>query len=193
MSLPAFKYHPDPIATGCIKLSDTECVCCGKQRGYIYVGPVYSVEEFEECICPWCIADGSAHAKFDAEFTDAAGVGFYSKLSAIPGSVIAEVGFRTPGFAGWQQEHWLACCGDAAAFVGRAGCSELERRWPDAIPSIQQESGMFDGSEWERYFRALDKDRSPTAYIFQCLHCGRHLGYSDCVSVNYSPTAREWS
>lgn len=180
MSLPTFKYHPDPLSTGSVKPSDTECECCGKKRGFIYVGPVFSVEELAECICPWCIADGSAHAKFDAEFTDAAGVGGYSRPPVVPSAVIEEVAFRTPGFSGWQQEHWLACCGDAAAFVGRAGREELERLWPEAIPSIRQECGMVDGPDWQGYLRALDRDGSPTAYIFRCLHCGRHLGYSDC-------------
>jgi uncharacterized protein CbrC (UPF0167 family) len=179
MSLPKFKYHPDPIATGSIKASDTECECCAEQRGYIYVGPVYSVEELSECICPWCIADGSAHEKFDAEFTDSAAVGGDSEPPVVPNAVVEEVAFRTPGFSGWQQEHWLACCGDAAAFIGRAGRAELERQWPDAIPSIQQECGMVDGPEWKGYLRALKKDDSPTAYVFRCLHCGKHLGYSD--------------
>jgi uncharacterized protein len=180
MSLPSFKYHPDPITTGSIKRSDTECECCGQQRGYIYVGPVFSAEELSECICPWCIADASAHEKFDAEFTDAAGVGGYSRAPTVPESVIEEVAFRTPGFSGWQQEHWVTCCGDAAAFVGRAGRGELERQWPDAISSIQQECGIVNGADRQSYFRALDKDGSPTAYVFRCLHCGKHLGYSDC-------------
>ncbi len=180
MNLPTFKYHPNPIATGSIKPSDTVCECCGQQRGFIYVGPVFSVEELSECICPWCIADGSAHEKFDAEFTDAAGVGGYSIPPVVPNAVIEEVAFRTPGFSGWQQEHWLACCGDAAAFVGRAGRRELEHQWPDAILPIQKECGMVDGADWQGYLRALDKDGSPTAYVFRCLHCGRHLGYSDC-------------
>lgn len=180
MSLPTFKYHPDPVATGSIEPSDSECVCCGMQRGYIYVGPVFSTEELPDCICPWCIADGSAHAKFGAEFTDAGSVGGYSKLPVLSDAVVEEVAFRTPGFSGWQQERWLACCGDAAAFVGRGGREELDRQWADAVPSIQQECGMADGADWQRYFRALDKDGSPTAYVFRCLHCRRHLGYSDC-------------
>jgi uncharacterized protein len=179
MDLPIFKYHPDPIATESIKPSDTRCACCGEQRGYIYVGPVFSIEELSDCICPWCIADGSAHDKFDAEFSDAAGVAGYSEAIVLPDTVIEEVAFRTTGFSGWQQEHWLACCGDAAAFVGRAGRTELERQWPDAIPSVQEECGIV-GPDWQDYFRALDKDGSPTAHIFRCLHCGSHLGYSDC-------------
>ena len=49
------------------------CVCCGERRGYIYAGPVYSERELSDSLCPWCIADGSAHSRFGAEFTDAAG------------------------------------------------------------------------------------------------------------------------
>lgn len=180
MSLPKFRYHPDPIATGSIRRSDTACACCGRQRGYVYAGPIFSVEQLDDCICPWCIADGSAHARFQAEFTDAAGVGGYSSSTVLPTAVVEEVAFRTPGFSGWQQEHWLACCGDAAAFAGRAGRAELERQWADAIPSIRHDCGMIDDADWQDYFHALSKDGSPTAYVFRCLHCGRHLGYSDC-------------
>lgn len=178
MNLPTFRYHPDPIATGSVEASAKQCKCCDQQRGYIYVGPIYSAEALES-VCPWCIADGSAHEKFAAEFTDAAGVGDNS-APAVPLSVIEQVAFRTPGFTGWQQERWLGCCGDAAAFVGRAGQAELEKKWPDAIPSIQEECGMTDGEDWEGYFGALDIEGSPTAYIFQCLHCNSRLGYSDC-------------
>jgi uncharacterized protein CbrC (UPF0167 family) len=63
---------------------------------------------------------------------------------------------------------------------GRAGREELERQWPGTIPSIQQECGMADGVDWQGYLHALHKDGSPTAYVFRCLHCGKHLGYSDC-------------
>ena len=180
MSLPTFKYHPDSIKTGSVKPSDTECECCNEKRGYIYTGPVYSVEELIDCICPWCIADGSAHAKFEAEFTDSAGVGGYSNLPPLQNAIIEEVAFRTPGFSGWQQERWLACCSDAAAFVGIAGFVELERQWSDAIPSIRDDADIMDEAKWQDYLHALDKDGGPTAYIFRCLHCNKHLGYSDC-------------
>ncbi len=33
MSLPTFKYHPDPLATGSVIESNVECVCCGQARG----------------------------------------------------------------------------------------------------------------------------------------------------------------
>ncbi len=180
MTIPKFKYNLDPIAAGSIEPADTECACCHQRRGFIYVGPVYSTETLDNCICPWCIADGSAHEEFEATFTDEAGVGGYGRDKVVvPLAVVQEVACRTPGFTAWQQEQWLACCGDAAAFLGRAGRKELERKWPDAIDSIRAESGQSD-EDWPDYFDVLDRDGSPTAYVFQCLHCGRHLGYSDC-------------
>ena len=61
--LPAFKYHPDPVATGSIKADpDAPCLACNRIRGYIYEGPAYS-EKYDyltHSLCPWCIADGSA-------------------------------------------------------------------------------------------------------------------------------------
>ena len=61
--LPVFLYHPDPIATGSIQPSATPCKVCGQARGYIYTGPVYTEirNRLDDAICPWCIADGSAH------------------------------------------------------------------------------------------------------------------------------------
>ncbi|ALX16434.1 hypothetical protein P350_32710 [Burkholderia cepacia JBK9] len=33
---------------------------------------------------------------------------------------------------------------------------------------------------WERFLAALDKDGSPAAYVFRCIHCGEPGGYPDC-------------
>lgn len=177
-SLPAFRYHPDPTATGSVAPSDGTCRCCELARGYMYTGPVYAREELDGVVCPWCIADGRAHQRFDAEFTDAESVGggIWPEAAA---SVVAEVAYRTPGFSGWQQERWAVCCGDAAAFLGAAGRAELVARYPDAIDDIRREAQMSD-SDWAAWFADLDAERGPTAYVFRCLHCGRHTGYSDC-------------
>lgn len=180
MPLPTFKYHPDPAATGSIQISDMECVCCRQSRGYIYAGPVYSTEEIDEQICPWCIADGSAANKYDASFTDDASIGDCGDGQAIPDHVIDEVARRTPGFSGWQQEQWFTHCGDAGAFIGAAGREELEQFGESAIASIQESTGLLPGPEWEHFFKALDKDGSPRAYIFRCTRCGVLGGYQDC-------------
>src|ERR1700744_1794087 len=121
MSLPEFRYHPDPIATGTVKASDVKCVCCDLARGYIYTGNTYSEEDLEDAVCPWCIADGSAAEKFDAMFSDDSPL-----LDAdMPEAVVEEVTRRTPGFTSWQQEVWLCCCDDACAFHGDATRAQL--------------------------------------------------------------------
>ena len=176
---PQFRYHPDPLATGSIVPSTTVCRRCSRVRGYIYVGPVFAVADLDEAICPWCIADGSAAREFGAEFTDSAGVGDYGSWDAVPAAVVEEVSQRTPGFSGWQQERWWTHCGDAAAFLGRAGRREVETRWPDVVAALKKEAGM-EGETWDEYFAALDADGSPTAYIFRCRGCGQLGGYSDC-------------
>ncbi len=173
--LPEFPYHPDPLATGSIERSDVSCVSCGRSRGFAYAGPVYAVEDLIDSLCPWCIADGSAAARFDATFTDDVPVG-----DDVRAEIVEAITKRTPGFGGWQQEHWLYHCGDGAAFLGRVGWSELQRL-PDAIECLRQEHADLGWTPEliEEYLRELDKDGSPTAYLFRCRHCGIHLAYSD--------------
>lgn len=118
MDLPPFKYHPDPLATGSFRVDpDTPCLSCSRIRGYIYTGPVYTERNFILAyhLCPWCIADGSAARQFGAIFNDT------GTIDDISDEARTEVETRTPGFDGWQQETWLACCGDAAAFLGASG------------------------------------------------------------------------
>lgn len=178
MELPFFKYHPDPIATGSIEPSASPCLACGRETGFIYIGQPSAEEELIDAFCPWCIADGSAHEKFGAEFTDADSIGGYGAWEEVAPDIIAEVSYRTPGFTGWQQEMWFTHCGDAGEFLGRAGRKELEGFGAEAIAAIKAEIG-FDDTDWEDYFNSLDKDEDPTAYLFKCRHCGAFGGYSD--------------
>jgi uncharacterized protein CbrC (UPF0167 family) len=70
-SLPEFKYNPNALKLEIIVKGEAECPVCNKKREYAYEGPFYSAEEVED-ICPWCIKDGSAAAKYDGEFQDSA-------------------------------------------------------------------------------------------------------------------------
>lgn len=173
MPLPTFRYHPDPVKSGSVVESDGECRVCGKSRGYIYTGPVYSEDELDEQICPWCIADGSAHEKFDATFVDAEAFG-----EDAPGHAVEEIAERTPGYNAWQGEQWPCCCGDATAFLQPAGIRELRQQydWEGiAITHIVQEMGISGGAA-RRLLESLDRDKGPTVYLFQCLKCNRlHL------------------
>src|SRR5580693_867163 len=111
--LPSFRYFPDPVAAGSVKPEpDAPCLSCNRIRGYIYIGPAFSEKPFnlEYCLCPWCIADGNAAKRFSATFNDA------GTMEDVAAEVMTEIEQRTPGFHGWQQETWLSCCDDAAAF-----------------------------------------------------------------------------
>ena len=122
MSLPIFPYHPDPLATGSVVESEAACAACGRARGYLYGGPVFAEEE--QAFCPWCIADGTAAAAFDAEFTDVA-----DAPADVPAEVLEAIAQRTPGFSGWQQERWLYHCGDGAAYLGSEGGDPAAHRF----------------------------------------------------------------
>jgi hypothetical protein len=178
-ALPSFRYHPDPVVTGSVQAdADTPCLSCNRIRKYIYAGPVFTEKNFilEHHLCPWCIADGSAARQFGARFNDA------GMMDGVPDEVRVEIEQRTPGFHGWQQETWLGCCGDAAAFLGRAGVKELRQNFPDAIPAVHhhlEEDYGLSGSDLEEFFDGLDKDGQPSAYIFRCLACQKYLAYVD--------------
>ena len=177
--IPAFRYHPDPVATASARSSDAPCDICGARSGYRYAGPI--VGEQADNVCLDCIASGAAARTLaspdgQAEFTD---VG-WGVPDEVPAVVLDELAHRTPGFLGWQQEHWLYHCADAAEFLGRAGLPELETL-PDALASLRDEAaelgqGRDEADEWIQRLRV---DGDLTAYLFRCLHCGTHLAYSD--------------
>lgn len=164
--IPRFPYHPDPVGTGSIVESGDACDSCGERRGFIYTGPVYSVDEVEG-VCPWCIADGRATGEFGASFTDVV-----PAPNDVPAEVVDEILHRTPGFAGWQQERWLFHCGDGAEFLGRVGYAELKDH-PDALDMLAS-----DGNPRE-LIEALAIGGDATGYLFRCRSCGQHLAYAD--------------
>ena len=169
-SLPTFRYHPDPIDTGSVTESDATCVVCGDERGFIYVGPVYAEDDFEDSICPWCVADGSAHESLGATFVDSE-----SFAADTPDAVIAEISERTPGYSAWQAEEWPSCCRDATAFIGPVGIAEIRAKHRElegfVLRQIIYGLGISGGAA-TRLLESLKRDTSPTAYLFKCLHCG---------------------
>lgn len=179
MNIPTFRYHPDPLATGSIVVSEVICRSCERARGYIYAGPVYAREDLDEEICPWCIADGSAASQFEANFVVPDAIGDFGRWASVSEAVVKEISTRTPGFNGWQQERWWTHCGDGAEYLGTAGQKELMTTWSLALDRIRAESG-YGPDQWASYFEDLDAQGSPTAYIFRCRHCSELGGYSDC-------------
>jgi uncharacterized protein CbrC (UPF0167 family) len=185
---PVFRYHPDPLATGSAVRIQHECSVCGQLRQIRYRGPIYGRQP--ESLCLHCIysgeasralgvvaaaTDGSDILDMPAEFSDAVDV-----PDDVPHHVIEEITRRTPGFTGWQQESWLYHCGDGAAFLGPAGYRDVEPH-PDALNMLRASHRQLGWSpgETEEFLHRLDRNGEPTAYLFQCLHCGTHLASWD--------------
>lgn len=179
MKLPHFRYHPDPVGTGSIESSEAECDCCNKSRGFIYAGPAYGEFDDVPVICPWCIADGSAHEQLGVIFTDDAMIGGGGEWEDVDDEIIEEVATRTPGFISWQGEQWFTHCGDAAQFLGRVGSEDLNTFGPKAIEAIAESCAIEDEDEQQEFMESLDKNGSPTAYLFKCAKCGAFGGYTD--------------
>lgn len=177
MTLPVFRYHPDPVASGSVVPSSARCRRCGQSRGYIYAGPVYSETDLDDALCPWCIADGSAHREFGASFVDSEAF-----ASDVPEPVVAEIRERTPGYAAWQSEEWPSCCGDAAAFLAPVGIAELRQRYRELEGSVLSHivyNMRISGGAATLLLQSLDRDIGPTAYIFKCLGCGEYHFHID--------------
>ena len=173
-SLPVFRYHPDPLATGSIVKSDATCECCQKPRGYIYASLPYGRRDVE-FVCPWCIADGSANRRLGASFVDDAPL-----LDAgVPVAVAEEVALRTPGYESWQQEEWMACCGDACEYHGDARLSDLQVLDRVAVSRISEDT-RFSVEDLEYFIEHYTPKGSPAFYKFRCRHCGALKFNADC-------------
>lgn len=175
--LPRFRYHPDPVATGAIEVMAGTCLGCGRDRGWMCVVAPYAGRDLRDRLCPWCVADGTAASTFGAVFTDLDGE---TDTDGVDPAVLDEINHRTPGFSGWQQERWLFCCNDGAAFLGAAGWEELAPH-PDAVASLRGDAERwgFTGDDADAFVGSLDVDGASTAYLFRCLYCEAHLAYVD--------------
>ena len=174
--LPFFRYHPNPLATEAFRSVDppVSCDCCGKPTHISYDGPFYAVKDIDH-LCPACIAGGEAAKRFDGAFQDEgsldSGVDSPDKLD--------ELIHRTPGYQGWQQEHWRAHCGDFCAFIGYVGYRELKQM---GIVEEVLADPMWDewGEESVKLLMDVVNGGSVQGYLFRCLHCGKHLLWVDC-------------
>lgn len=170
--LPHFKYHPDPVATGAVAPSDVICGCCGLARGAIYTGVPYvdRADDDDIVFCPWCIADGSAAARFGASFVSHC-------EGELEEPAQTELFERTPGYESWQGETWLCHCGDACAFLGEM-TGERFAALPDAV--FEREAAAQPCVEGWRDNRAgYQRGTDMSVYEFRCRHCGEILLHSD--------------
>lgn len=174
MELPHFRYHPEPVRNGVIEARTERCASCGEVRSHMYVGPIYARAQVDE-VCPWCIADGTAAAKFDATFVDG------NELAHLPASIVDEITRRTPSYVGWQREVWAIHCNDGCAYLDRVGAAELKELpagATEAVRLVLRDWAKTDADR-EQLLSHLDRDGELCAYLFQCLHCGEFVAAAD--------------
>ena len=133
-------------------------------------GPFYAVEDIE-CLCPECISSGEAARKYDGSFQDDCSVDDGVEDPAR----LDELIHRTPGYSGWQQEYWRAHCGDYCAYLGHVGARELR-----ALGVLEDvlDDPMWDDEHKEMIQESVNGGHLQ-CYLFQCLHCGKHLVWMD--------------
>ena len=168
-NLPHFKYHPDPLKTGAVAPSEQVCSCCGMARGYAYTAGFYAEEEVDT-ICPWCIADGSAAARFDGSFTDEDAL----LEEGVPQAVIDEVCQRTPGFQSWQEAAWRSHCNDACEFHGDATVEEVSQLSGESLAELLADE-MIKPQAWPKLRDAYTPGGATSIFRFQCRHCGKAI------------------
>jgi uncharacterized protein len=173
--LPEFKYHPEPLRTGSLEARPFTCACCGRRREYVYVAPVYCERDLHESLCPWCIADGSAAAKFGASFADDHPL----RKAGVPVSVVEDVSQRTPGYSSWQQEEWLTHCNDACEFHGDATVEQMRNVSEATKAAWCQHYGMSE-ADWNHLTRDYVPRGDQAFYRFVCRHCHAVLLGWDC-------------
>lgn len=169
-SLPHFIYHPDPLATGAFVEGEAKvCPSCGKESNVYYDLIPYCIDNIEN-LCPFCIANGLAAEKFDAEFVQDA------EWSGQTNPEKDKLLFcQTPGYSSWQGENWLSCCQDYCAYLGTVGTKELkEMGIAEQVLADYEERGEYQ--DIEEY---LVKDGSLCGYLFRCLHCQKYQIWVD--------------
>jgi len=174
-TLPAFTYFTRGALEAVVKASDEVCDCCGQRRGYLYTGPFYTTMR-EVDLCPHCIADGSAAAKYEGAFNDIVvefdGHVIDAEAAKAPQSVIDALLHRTPGYSSWQGNRWAFHCGDGGIFQGDATDEAISNASDDAKAHFDL---VNDYPTFDRLFGGADTRRRPSAYHFKCRKCAMDL------------------
>lgn len=97
--------------------------------------------------------------------------------------MLKELVERTPGYHGWQQEFWLAHCGDFCAFIGYVGWNDIKDRL-DEFANLEEDCENF-GIRNSDLAKCLQKGGDCQGYLFRCLHCGKLRLWGDFHSYLY--------
>jgi uncharacterized protein CbrC (UPF0167 family) len=175
-ALPKFKYNLDP---GIIK-SKKKCPVCGKATGYdCLVSPVGDCDEEDiQGVCPWCVFDGSAAKKYNAEFneTDA-------KPDEATATAIDEIKRRTPTvFTPQGNFVWETHCGDFYVYLKQVVWDDIVKM--GIVEEIEEDlkadgCGFLQFQTLTEIKEQLCKGSSLEGWLFRCSKCGKYHLYLD--------------
>ena len=163
----SFRYHPDPLKTGAFSRGEVICDCCASPTSIFYSGPAYG-ELDDIVLCPGCIASGRAAETYNIVFTvpDCCDdIGDPDKL--------VELCFKTPGYAGIQQEHWLSHCGEYCAYLGQVSHEQMKGN----LLSEVAQTWLERPQTWSFNHVLGSLGLQYEGHLFRCLVCGKHLLY----------------
>ncbi len=156
-----------PVRTGSARIHDVPCVLCGRTETAKYQGQALldDAEVDEEQICIACINDGAAHDRLGATFTQ--NFSDEDGWAEMASGIVERIRERTPAVFTWQAPRWLACCGDAAIYLGvldQAGEHEVRTAPPpEPVAHLVRPAG----------------DAAPSWYLFPCSHRGDYSTFRD--------------
>lgn len=127
---------------------------------------MYGPEGLSGQLCPWCIASGSAAAKYDCLFSDDRPL----KRARLPRPVVLEVSRKTPGYSSWQGEDWQVCCDDACEFHGDATTEQVAALAGETLDRHLRAWG-WDADYWREYVREYQLANGNSLFRFVCRHC----------------------
>ncbi|MEL7189161.1 MAG: CbrC family protein [Pseudomonadota bacterium] len=166
--LPDFDYFAPEALKRVVKPSDEVCDCCEQRRGFLYTGPFYQPRGYDIEICPYCIKDGSAAAKFDGSFNDIViefdGEVINAEAAKVPDAVIDELLHRTPGYESWQGNMWAFYGGKGGIFQGDATKEAVESASEESIAHFDAINGP---GMWAEFIQGYTPEGSISVYHFK--------------------------
>ena len=167
-SLPQFTYYRNPYLDSSIENTPGKCACCHQDRTYTYKHSAY-------LLCPQCIANGGAAAKFGLYFIEPKNI-----PDDVPAKVIDELRYRTPKYPSWQSNIWKFHCGDACLFEGDLTIEEAQKPNEEAVKALMLTYNVKNNF-MEHWFGIIQfyQVADPSIFKFRCRHCDHLFYYID--------------
>jgi uncharacterized protein CbrC (UPF0167 family) len=163
---------PNAYDLGLFSKETFTCEICNTEQSYRYIGPLYmenekstgtfKVTDTEHKICAYCIENGSAAEKLNADFKD---IDILEQTCYNQehideekcDSVINTWLYKTPNFKGLETELWPICCSNFTSFIGYLSASENFSRDLNLNEVPSALTAKLEGETVENLFQNLEE------------------------------------